>query len=224
MERLGIEPVHAGEGKAAGRTDYRYLTAIRHFGAKRMLTIRWDVSILLTVVGLVLVVSISAHSRAEPGPIGRWLMNEPLTLWDRGMMRAREEADRAGTRVARDVGERGFTLTFYNWNNNEISINFFVFGFHGKASHEICNLTRRSFISELTGFSIQKDAEQVRKYIPEQISTWFSHIGFQSKSRDKKLGEKMARIIFVQVSLQGNQGSITCRERIRLFDAPSKPL
>lgn len=76
-----------------------------------MLTIRWDVPILLTVIGSVLVVSISTYSLAEPGPIGRWLMNEPLTLWDRGMMRAREEAAEAGKIVVRNVGEDGFTLT-----------------------------------------------------------------------------------------------------------------
>ena len=188
-----------------------------------MQTILRIVCILALMSGTPLVVTLALPSRAEPGPIGGWLMNEPLTLWDRGMMRAREEADRAGKRVARDAGKGGWALTSYNWEDNEIEIRLIVIGFHGNVSHENCNIARRSFISELTGYSIQRDAALVRKYLPEQISAWFSHIGFQSKTRDKKLGEKMARIIFVRVILRGNEGAITCKERIVTFDAPSKP-
>ena len=225
MEWVGIKPVYMlAKGRPPAAPATEYLIAIRHFGAKRMLTIRKDVSIIMTVVGLVLVVSISTNPRAEPGPIGRWLMNEPLTLWDRGMMRAQEVADRAGKQVVREVGARGFAVANYNWENNEINFSLFVFGFHGKLSHDICNQTRRSFISKLAGYSIKQNAERVRKEIPELVSRWFSHIGFESKSRDKKLGEKMARIIFVGVFLNGKQKSIMCKERIRSFDAPSKPL
>ena len=31
-------------------------------------------------------------ARAEPGPIGQWLMDEPVSLWDWGMRNTREAA------------------------------------------------------------------------------------------------------------------------------------
>ena len=44
-------------------------------------------------------------SIAEPGPIGRWLMGEPLSLWDKGMFEANEAARRAATFVGSHRGE-----------------------------------------------------------------------------------------------------------------------
>ena len=169
-----------------------------------------------------LLVALAMPSHAEPGPIGQWLMNDPLTLWDRGMMLAREEANTAGDRVAKDAGASGYTLTSYNWDNNELDFNLNLRLFPGDVSHENCNKMRRSFISALT-VPIKLDEAAVRKLLPTQISAWFSHEGFQRKSRDEKLGEKMARIIFVRVNLSGKGGFITCRERIMTFDAPSMP-
>ena len=55
------------------------------------------------------------------------------------------------------------------------------------------------------------------------IGWWFRHKGFERKSRDEELEEKLARIIFVAVRLKNNDGGITCRDRITAFDAPSKP-
>ena len=56
------------------------------------------------------------------------------------------------------------------------------------------------------------------------IGGWFSHNGFQRTNRDEELEEKLARIIYVKVTLRNADGGIECRERIMTFDAPSKPL
>ena len=36
-------------------------------------------------------------SIAEPGPIGRWLMGEPLSLWDKGCLRRMKRRDERPT-------------------------------------------------------------------------------------------------------------------------------
>ena len=182
------------------------------------------VSLMSVMSGAVLVVAPAVPSYAEPGPIGQWLMNKPVTLWDKGMRRMREEADRAAKGVAEDAGTNGWANTEYNWDNNEIDITLTVYGFGGDFSHENCNKTRHSFIGALTGLLTKPEEGMLQVLMPILISGWFSHIGFQEKTRDEKLGEKMARIIFVRVILRGNNGSVTCRERVMTLDAPSKPL
>ena len=57
----------------------------------------------ITIVGL-LAGGLATQPQAEPGPIGRWLMSEPLTLWDIGMIRAEEEASRAAKASSPDLG------------------------------------------------------------------------------------------------------------------------
>ena len=149
-----------------------------------------------------LLASLTSIASAEPGPIGQWLMNEPLTLWDIGMMKAEEAAKDAG-RVADDLGT-GLIWAQYNWDNNEININLHVINALIPITHERCNQTRRSFIADIVGsvpFYLETEENLVRKILHDLIDSWFSHHGFRAGDRDEKLVEKLARIIFVEVSL-----------------------
>ena len=176
-----------------------------------------------------LLASFTSIVRAEPGPIGQWLMNQPVTLWDIGMMRAEEAAKDAG-HVADDLGT-GLIWAQYNWDNNEIDISLHVIDALIPITHERCNQTRRSFIADIVGavpFHLEREENLVHEILLGQIDSWFSHHGFQAGDRDEELAEKLARIIFVKVSLSkvdadGNTQAITCRERIMTFDAPSMP-
>ena len=47
---------------------------------------------------------IASPSYGEPGPIGRWLMNEPVTLWTGEFVRLRKEANEAAEIVGKDIG------------------------------------------------------------------------------------------------------------------------
>ena len=38
---------------------------------------------------LVAALALGTPLRAEPGPIGEWLMDQPVSLWDMGMTRIR---------------------------------------------------------------------------------------------------------------------------------------
>ena len=179
--------------------------------------------ILSVMIGSGLVLVFANPSRAEPDPIGRWLMSEPLTLWDIGLIRMEEKARTAAERVGKDVTKRGSAGVGYNWDNNEIDINVYMMGFNGDVTHESCNKIRRDFIRLLIGISIKSEEKRVAAWLPLQISSWFSHFGFKDPGRDKKLGEKMARTIFVNMNLWGEDSDISCRARIITSDAPSKP-
>ena len=81
-----------------------------------------------------LIIALANPSNAEPDSIGRWLMSKPLTLWDKGMMEARQAAYRAATRLAKDVGTFGGANAKYDWYTNEIEIHLNVFGYRSDLS------------------------------------------------------------------------------------------
>ena len=161
-------------------------------------------------------------ARAEPGPVGKWLMSEPLTLWDYGMMNIERDAKQAAENIKK-TGGRWIAWVRYSWDNNEIDITLFVVDFKGTITHETCNDTRRSFLAELLNAYGLYSEEKAGELAHQAISWWFSHKGFESKSRDEKLEENLARIVFVAVRLRKDNSGITCRDRITPFDAPSKP-
>ena len=175
-------------------------------------------------VACVVVAASSSPAASEPGPIGQWLMNEPMSLWDKGMFVADRAARDAAQYVGAHRGKRVSGSAGYSWEDNEITLYFNVTGFNAAVTHEKCNELRRYFIGYMSygAHSDRFQGQQARKQIAVAVSDWFSHEGYQSSGRDKRLGEKLARIIFVRVSLWNKAESITCRDRITVSDAPSK--
>ena len=159
---------------------------------------------------------------AEPSKVVSWLMDNPLTLWDRGIIILEEAADRVTSNVAKETAD-AFAEVAYDWDHNEIRISLYMVDFKGDLSHEKCNEWRAHFINEIFRLRLAREHTQVRRaMLIVRISTWFSHKGFSTKGRDKNLGEKLARIIFVQTMLRTGDDAIICRERVTEFDAPSK--
>ena len=161
--------------------------------------------------------------RAEPGPIGQWLMDEPLTLWDRGMIQANEAGERSAKSAAKDHSSTIVGGARYDYDANEISLYAIVLGAGGDISHQQCNEVRKKFIADIAILVPNAGASKLREILIDTISSWFSHEGFKRGTRDEKLGEKMAKIIFVAIYLAGEAGTISCRDRILTFEAPSMP-
>ena len=185
------------------------------------------------IIVICVVLLAASPAAAEPGPIGNWLMSQPLTLWDKGMMAMREDAREAAKAVAAEKGTTHWITVAYDWKDNEIEVSFSVWGFGGELSHQHCNQTRRAFIFGLIGYRTDLDENEIsRGRATGQIRTWFSHIGFVRKNRDKDLEKKLARIIFVKTALYRSpklttvssfKPSIECRARLTVSDAPSRP-
>ena len=177
----------------------------------------------------------STPAASEPGPVGNWLMNEPLSLWDKGMLEMRQAA-RSAAKKLRDkgIGSEGMredtVLTHYDWHNNEIEIRLNDPLSKGPLTHQNCNMIRIAFIRQLFAFGFSLEGKALQEAVLGDIRDWFSHYGYARIGRDKKLAEKLTRIIFVRVQLYRNyRGSgskgISCRARVMQFDnAPSKPI
>ena len=167
----------------------------------------------------------ASSAGAEPGPIGKWLMEQPLTVWDIGMTKAGDQAKRARDGMPTKSGMPEFAWAKYDWDNNEIDIHLSIWNYRGEMTHEKCNELRGSFLDGLGLYPRSFGEDDWREGILSRIRQWFSHEGFQNKSRDENLAEKMSTIIFVQVKMsKGGGAGISCRDRILTLDAPSKPV
>ncbi|MDE0433988.1 MAG: hypothetical protein OXH92_08250 [Bryobacterales bacterium] len=189
--------------------------------------------LLRTIIAAAALAALAGVATAEPGPIGQWLMNQPVTLWDRGMDRAlnaaKEAAKRTGPWPPRTVREGH---AYYDWNANEITLQMSVIGEVGAGTHERCNELRHRFVAALAyGIPTASDGSVIslgakgKKWLTEKIDGWFSHHGYRERSRDGKLGEKLARIVFVEVLIRDAhlRKKFECRARIFESEAASKP-
>ena len=184
------------------------------------------------IAAAALAVMLAGSAEAEPGPIGQWLMNQPVTLWDRGMDRALSAAERAATAGARPARTFREGHAYYDWNTNRITLQMNVIGEAGAGTHERCNELRRAFLSALMfgiptlldGSAKSLSAAQ-KKYLTEKIDGWFSHYGYRKQDRDEQLGGKMARIVLVEVVVLDEFAKRTfeCRAPIFETEAASKP-
>ena len=182
---------------------------------------------------LITIALVNSNVRAEPDPVGKWLMNEPLTLFDWGLYRADRQAELAANWIGEwfDLNYSGASVD-YNWDLNEIHITLFA-----TQQTDIlighCDLYRKLFIKYLVT-PIYWTPEEIAGIeftssdIYERLDEWFSHDGFKQLSRPEDLGEKLARIVWVGVDIISNFDStskiekINCKERITVFEAPYK--
>ncbi len=167
--------------------------------------------------------------RADPGPIGNWLMNEPLSLFDWGMYKVSKDTEYASDRLK---NEHSLALaigwTHYDWDNNEILIIMHLSSeglYH--ATHDNCNFFRQRLLESLTFYIKDPKTDpkvDYSEFATIAVGSWFSHNGFESGNRPEDLGKKLARIVWVEVNYTDvGEGSISCKARITEWDAPSLP-
>ena len=188
--------------------------------------------------GVLLAAAVAAVGsvNAEPNETAKWLMATPVTLWDKGMGEANSRADRYARYLGRYRGNWYTGWSSYSFDKNEITVGMEIEGYNendsGVPTHEDCNRIRRYFINNLnvhfladpSNLNPSVFSEHNIDGIHKSVSQWFSHEGFSRKSRDKDIGEKLARIIFVEVELSNDAGGVSCRDRITSANAASKPI
>ena len=129
--------------------------------------------LLITAAVSFLAFGLATRSLAEPGPIGRWLMDQPVSLWDQGLSRMQERAKDATASMSQNMKISAFAVLRYDWDNNEIGINVFVVDNFNPGTHENCNKHRRSFIQGLMGVP----PEHLNQQTAETISPFKSTCG-----------------------------------------------
>ena len=100
---------------------------------------------------LVLPVSSADDVRADPGPIGQWLVTTPVTLWDRdrGMDRLEMRVENARKAFIGSRAGSGWAWASCDWDNNEFNVGMWLFGYNMPAAHMACNDVRSAFLLEL---------------------------------------------------------------------------
>ena len=79
---------------------------------------------VISILSLLVLMTINGRQlRAEPGPVGTWLMNEPASLWDLGMLRLEEYIS--------EMKETHLQVNYtedinYDWDENRIMIQFYA--------------------------------------------------------------------------------------------------
>ena len=91
------------------------------------------------------ITTLATHSRAESEPVSQWLMDQPVSRWDMGMMRADQSVQRAVDRMKGEMYSDSFGHVIYREERNEIDIWVHTAGFWGDPTHETCNEFRTRF-------------------------------------------------------------------------------
>ena len=81
------------------------------------------------VLAVVSCLTYATSARAEPGPVEQWLMNEPASLFDLGMLRVELQLDEL--KDYDELKDRLGALLFYssyNWDKNRIYLSGAIFG------------------------------------------------------------------------------------------------
>ncbi len=120
--------------------------------------------------------------------------------------------------------KRSLPKVDYVWKYDQIYISFVGRPPDDAATHKKCNEVRREFIKHMAAVWPSAPDDLVRLMLAGRVSRWFSHKGFKSPKRDEKLGEKLSRMIWLDVSILSGKTGIVCGEAITEFDAPSGPL
>ena len=174
------------------------------------------------------ITTLTTHSHAESEPVSQWLMDQPVSRWDMGMMRAEQSVRRA---VDRTKGERyrdSFGHVIYMEEKDEIDIWMRIVDFWGDPTHETCNEFRNMFLALLGSYNLGATEETKREFLYQTIDWWFFPMGYLKAKRDDNFSEKLSQMIFVTMRVEQSTEiamtppEIECRGRITVFEVPSQ--
>lgn len=160
----------------------------------------------------------TSHSNvaAEPGPVGRWLIETPVSLLSFGIFRAEQQMQKAADAISNRLElqpEFVAGSANYNWKENRINLVLIV----GSASdtlppnllESICSqavASIRTFGGVLNGSPILGEAST--------YANLFEPIGYSRKDAPEDLSQKLDHIIRIIVSINSSN------TRLMICEAP----
>jgi hypothetical protein len=128
-------------------------------------------------------------------------MTEPLTLFDHGLLRLKEDNEHEWyPKLLDEAKQRGLEVAkqphgvFYSWENNEITIGS---EFYGPTNDELCTSLLKRYLDIIAPF------RNSRKFTELLIGGFFHHYGgWGSKSQPESLERDMAGIIRLRVGIR----------------------
>ena len=159
---------------------------------KRMFTVG------LVTLGMLIGLATPKVSHAEPNPAVQWLINEPASVFDIGMIYLDSFLKR---RLAND----GHAFAIYDWKKNRISIT---------ATKEIKNpdelkKTCKLFLGYLRAIGGVYNGK-TKSNLSSVFSVMFSHIGYQSSNQPKDLWVKLDNIFDLTVEISAKGKTVIC--------------
>ncbi len=164
------------------------------------------ISVISSLFLLALVTIGGGSLRAEPGPVGKWLMNEPASLWDVGMYRLEEYVH--GWKGAHPLASY-ISRIRYDWDQNRIIIDIFV------RKEDFEKEKCASIIKEVRDSGgVGEDGKPFTPCGYSYYSHLFSHLGFKNKDQPENYRQRLDKIfrIKVQFAIGSCEGKLLSNE------------
>ena len=162
------------------------------------------------VLAVVLCLANVNAPRAEPGPMVRWLINKPASLFDIGMLLSRLDLEEL--KDYEELQDRGGHLLFfprYDWDKNRIYLMGSIFDASPETDGKLfCKL----LISKVRKIGGVLDDGKVFGNSHSGFAANFGHIGYTAKDEPDDYLRKLDHIIEVEgyVDIEGSSAAIRC--------------
>ena len=144
--------------------------------------------------------------RAESGPVGRYLMNEPISLFELGMLKLETSALRWVTQGELDEMEaeyeaRGvFFSVRYDWDENRIYVQGHIIEFEGDTATQklLCNKLIK-LISDMAG--VDPKTGEVFSELTGGYSLFageFAHMGYSTQTEPEDYRTRLDKIFVIK--------------------------
>jgi hypothetical protein len=159
---------------------------------------------LFIYVGFFLIF-ITNPSRAEPSASIEWLMGEPASLFDIGMMRMRiANKEKWTPKLMEEIqgeklklGDSGLGSVLYNWDENKITIRVLL---RGEPTENMCKSVLNKYKKIISPFP------EGSEYSYAFITHYFQHISYTKQSRPKDLGRNISKLLLFTVGISEKVG------------------
>jgi hypothetical protein len=171
-------------------------------------------------LAVVLCLANANATRAEPGAVINWLMNEPASLFDIGMLLLSQEASEWGRfkfvkQFAAKYGGQTFFLVDYDWDENRIYVSGYITAdIVGRTEQKAACKALIIFMSDLAGV----DPTTGRALSGLNSSSWsqhFSHADYVKTTEPKDYQSRLDQIFVLRVFVgpPAKQGT-KCRRQL----------
>jgi len=141
---------------------------------------------------------------AEPSSNMHYLMNEPVSMMDWGLLNIDRSLQADGR-----LSKYGNTITYYDWDKNRIIIDMAITGATSKEqAKEWC----RDIVSQIRTFLGINERDGKPFFSRSYLYNYFSHEGFHKNTEPEGLDKELDIIAIIQVRIlyKGNAESVKC--------------
>ena len=162
--------------------------------------------------------------RAEPGPIGRWLMDEPASLFDLGMLRLEMDAWRwerphytYNVQMKAAYGTYPTYTVGYDWDENRIVVRGWMLqNINERTDAESACKKILSHISDMAG--VVSDTGKLRHpgMTASRFADYFSHIGYLEAGEPEDYRSRLDQIFVIKGSVVHSEDGqyVACSRRL----------